>query len=352
MPAVNLVNPVIGTHDGRFHADELLACSMLRQLPEFRNARIVRTRDESQLSACSIVMDVGGIFDPSTNRYDHHQRGFNLTFKDFFEGSKWDIKLSSAGLIYVHFGQKVISGLVNKDIEDPMVCTLFHKIYSAFLSEIDAIDNGVSISDVPTRYSIHTGLSSRIDMLNPQWNQPDMDETSCFMTALEVVEKEFVSLVKHYANYWYPARHLVLVALIKRHEVDSSGHVVLLESWCPWQSHLHELERNELEASGRAVEYDPLNQSTVADRPLFCVYPRKEGTWSAQAIAVSGEDQFKNRIPFPEPWRGLRDEELSAVVGLPGCVFVHATGFLAVHKTRDGILHMVRATLKLSGLSD
>ncbi len=32
----------IGTHDGKFHADEALACYMLRLLPEYADAMIVR----------------------------------------------------------------------------------------------------------------------------------------------------------------------------------------------------------------------------------------------------------------------------------------------------------------------
>lgn len=35
----------IGTHNGVFHCDEALACFMLKQLPEYSEADIVRTRD-------------------------------------------------------------------------------------------------------------------------------------------------------------------------------------------------------------------------------------------------------------------------------------------------------------------
>jgi uncharacterized UPF0160 family protein len=40
----------IGTHDGRFHCDEVLACTMLRNHTEkFKNATIIRTRDQKLL---------------------------------------------------------------------------------------------------------------------------------------------------------------------------------------------------------------------------------------------------------------------------------------------------------------
>ena len=41
---------------------------------EFSPHRIVRTRDPVKLEPCDIVVDVGGVYDPNTQRYDHHQR--------------------------------------------------------------------------------------------------------------------------------------------------------------------------------------------------------------------------------------------------------------------------------------
>ncbi len=34
------------------------------------------------------------------------------------------------------------------------------------------------------------------------------------------------------------------------------------------------------------------------------------------------DNSFENRLSLPESWRGLRDDELSSVSGIPGCVFV------------------------------
>ena len=66
--------PVIGTHDGNFHCDEALACFMLKKLPEYAAAEIKRTRDPAQLATCDVVVDVGGVYDPTIHKYDHHQR--------------------------------------------------------------------------------------------------------------------------------------------------------------------------------------------------------------------------------------------------------------------------------------
>lgn len=63
----------IGTHDGRFHCDEALACAMLKNYTQkFRNATIVRSRDPKILEECDVVVDVGGKYEPP-RLLDHHQ---------------------------------------------------------------------------------------------------------------------------------------------------------------------------------------------------------------------------------------------------------------------------------------
>jgi len=85
----------IGTHNGTFHCDEALAVFLLRQTSTYKDADLIRTRDPVKLDSCDIVVDVGAVYDPSSQRFDHHQRGFAENF-----GQGFVTKLSSAGLIY------------------------------------------------------------------------------------------------------------------------------------------------------------------------------------------------------------------------------------------------------------
>lgn len=69
----------IATHNGKFHADEVFAVSLLRRLDRFKDAEIIRTRDAELLKTADVVVDVGGQYDPLTHRYDHHQvRNYSL----------------------------------------------------------------------------------------------------------------------------------------------------------------------------------------------------------------------------------------------------------------------------------
>lgn len=79
------------------------------------------------------------------------------------------------------------------------------------------------------------------------------------------------------------------------------------------------------------------------------LYPDTNDNWRIQAVPLN-EFSYSNRLPLPEEWRGLRDEELSAKSGIEKCVFVHASGFIGGNQTYEGALAMARRTLQMAGL--
>lgn len=61
------------THSGKFHADEVFATAVLEILLGKDKVEIIRSRDNSVIDSGDYVVDVGGVYDPKTNRFDHHQ---------------------------------------------------------------------------------------------------------------------------------------------------------------------------------------------------------------------------------------------------------------------------------------
>ncbi|KAI9634991.1 putative GAMM1 protein [Dioszegia hungarica] len=322
----------IGTHSGTFHCDEALAVFMLRQTDEFKDADLVRTRDPKKLEPLDIVVDVGGVYSPEAHRYDHHQRGFTEVFGS---GGFDKIKLSSAGLVYKHFGKHIIARRLGLPESDPNVSLLWHTLYAELIESVDAIDNGVNLTDGEVRYANRTDLSSRVKRLNPNWNEPTSDEVydAKFKEASQMTGEEFLGQLDYYANAWLPARDVVKAALDKRMEVDPSGAVVVFHQSCPWKDHLFNLE------------------PTLPPAPspiLYILYPESDtpsAKWRIQCVPKS-TDSFENRKSLPEAWRGVRDSELSAVAGVKGCVFCHAAGFIGGNETYEGVLEMARLALK------
>ncbi len=75
--------------------------------------------------------------------------------------------------------------------------------------------------------------------------------------------------------------------------------------------------------------------------PLVIVYPNTRGGWAAKVVRTTEHD-FEARFYFPLSWAGKRDQELSAITGVPGGVFCHNARFLAVADTKEHILEMIR----------
>ncbi|KAJ1661100.1 hypothetical protein IWQ61_000036 [Dispira simplex] len=316
----------IGTHNGTFHCDEALAVYLLIQTTKFADAQIVRTRDAKVLATCDAVVDVGGVYDADAHRFDHHQRGFEEVFSEHHT-----TKLSSAGLVYKHFGREIIAQLLN--LEEESVETLYIKLYDEFVEALDAIDNGIAQypKEVEPRYKDSTHLAARVSRLNPWWNQPDTDLDARFRRAMALAGGEFTERVRYYGLAWLPAYDLVYQAVKQRETVDQQGKIVVLETPCPWKDHIYAIEE----------------KLHLTNSILYVLYPdTANGNWRVQAVPVSN-GSFESRKPLPEFWRGCRDSELSEKAKLPGCVFVHASGFIGGHQTKDGALALARKALEL-----
>ncbi|KAJ2787893.1 hypothetical protein GGI15_000312 [Coemansia interrupta] len=322
----------IGTHNGTFHCDEALACYMLRRLDEFKDSKVVRSRDPAVLDTCDIVVDVGGVYDHEARRYDHHQRGFDEQFSADFK-----TKLSSAGLIYKHYGKDVIRAVLkDEQVEDGEVDILHNKMYESFIEGIDGVDNGVSRypEDIKPAYEVSTNLSARVGRLNPWWNEPEGDMDVRFAKAMATTGDEFQERVRYFALSWLPGRKIVEQGFESRYDVDPSGQIVLFEKFCPWKDHID------------SIEEELLQKNPETPKILYVLYPDPSNNWRVQAVPQS-PGSFKSRHPLPEAWRGLRDDELSERSGIEGCIFIHQSGFIGGNKTRDGALELARKAMTM-----
>ncbi|KAK3994661.1 metal-dependent protein hydrolase [Cladorrhinum sp. PSN332] len=337
----------IGTHNGHFHADEALAVYMLRKhIPTYSAAKLVRTRDPKLLDECDIVVDVGGEYDAAKNRYDHHQRTFNTTFPNR------ETKLSSAGLVYMHFGKQVIAQRLAQSEDSEQVGLVWRKIYESFIEALDAHDNGISAYDpagleaAGLKKKFSDGgftLGAMVGRLNPNWNdvrpedpvEAQAFEDKRFELASQRIGEEFDRDLDYFTSAWLPAREVVAEAFNSRKEYDPEGRIIVFKNQsAPWKDHLYTLE--ELEGEG-------------SPKPLYVLYPEKPGPdakWRVQCVPVS-KDSFTSRKPLPEAWRGFRDEELEGISLIPGGVFVHAAGFIGGNKTFGGALAMATKALEI-----
>ena len=312
-------NLIIVTHNGKFHADESLAVAMLRRLPAYKAAQVIRTRDESVINSADIVVDVGGVYDSNSHRYDHHQPSFHDTFSELHK-----TRLSSAGLVYKHFGKLLIQQNLSDAPKENLISVLFKKIYEKFIEPFDGIDNGIERYENPgePRYSKPLDIFDMVNDLNSGWGSNDRPQDEQFWKAVELVGYHLDRTLEFYCKSWLDARSLINTSFT--YAEKENNRYLVLETSCPWKEHLFDLE----------VE------NSFSGHFLYVIYPdTTSGTFRVQAVPVA-EGSFESRKSFPSTWRGLRDEELSNVSGIPGSIFVHVTGFIGGNKTKEGAIQM------------
>ena len=323
----------IATHDGAFHCDEALGCHLLRRTRAFAGAAIDRSRDGERWAKADVVIDVGAVYDAEKRLYDHHQREFAETF-----GRGFGTKLSSAGLVYKHYGEEIVREALTRAKrgeapDEKTVEKIYVKMYEEFIEGVDAIDNGVNMydTDAKAKYKDNTGLSARVKRLNPAWDEPFTPEKQMeqFEKAVALTGGEFDDVLEYYASKWLPARSHVESALDKAKSVHESGEILYLETFCPWKEHLYELEA----------------ERQMTTLPKFVLWQDPKG-FRVSTISLS-PSSFEFRKGLPTAWRGLRDDDLSKASGIPGCVFIHAAGFIGGNATYDGALAMAVAGLQM-----
>ena len=281
------------THNGNFHADDVFSIAALKSiLPSFK---LVRTRDAALINSADIVVDVGGEYDPETDRFDHHQRGG--------AGERENgIPYSSFGLIWQKYGLEICQG--KQDVANALD--------SGLVSEIDAIDCG-HVEGVSKGIS----LSQTIGMFNPTW-QEDSHFDACFDEAVEFASRVLARFIAA-ANGGISAKEIVAKAI----ENADDPRVIVLDKYTPWKRTVHAL----------------------SEEALYMVYPSQTGQWRIQTVPVE-PGSFENRKSLPEQWAGLSDDELKKVTGIDDAMFCHNGLFIAGAESFESTMKMAFIALQ------
>lgn len=295
------------THDGAFHADEVLATAVLLTL--FPGAEVVRTRDPGLTGVPSpdtVIYDVGGAYDPDLNLFDHHQRGAPVRE----DGSPY----SAVGLVWDRYGRDY---LLEIGVDPDLVNGVHGSVDRSLVLGIDLLDNGALD---PSSLGPAAGLTlpSLISDLNPPFDAPDGAERAWFNVAVREATGVLDARARA-AEASLRARREVLEAI----EAAGEGPVLELARGAPFNGAIRE---------------------AGADRILFVVHPRRTD-WVVSTVSVE-PGSYARRRDLPAAWAGLEGEALAAVTGVPDAVFCHRARFMAVAGTREGAFRMAELALK------
>jgi len=306
---------IVGTHSGTFHSDEVLSTFLLKFYDKTIKSVVIRTRNLEILKLCDVVVDVGGIIDPQTHRYDHHMKEFKEVFNENDKDLN-SIKLSSAGLIWKYLGKNILENVIKSlDLFEQNKTHIdeIHKlIYLDFIMGVDGMDNGVTQydKDIKPKYRLCGNFVDRISRLNPEWNMINIDVNERFKKGWDVAEDEFLSQIKKYANSYFLAYDIVEKSV--NEAIKENKLYIIMDTYCPWKKCLYEIEK----------------KLKIENKLLYCILPTSNNRWTSTAINLN-DHCMELRKPFPEEWRAKSGEELQKITGIKDAEFVHVSGFIS-----------------------
>lgn len=282
------------THSGSFQADDIFAVAIL--ILAIGEAKVVRTREKDQIAAADYVVDVGMLYDPTKNRFDHHQPGG--------AGQRPNgIPYASCGLVWKKFGEKLAGGKEETELIDTIL-----------MQPLDAHDNGVSIADYRFEnvraYSIVDFLYSFLPSLHES-------EENLYRIFMELVTIAKELLAREIAK----AKSLIIGEAKVREALETSPdkRILVLSEELPWR---------------RVLSNEP--------EVMFVVYPRNDGRWGVRAVQDTG---YISRRPLPVAWAGKTGKDLEEITGVSDAIFCHRALFMVVAGTKKGAMALAEIAL-------
>jgi uncharacterized UPF0160 family protein len=258
--------------------------------------QVLRSRAPASETGAEVVVDVGGVYDPSTGMFDHHQARGGVSSVNFgFTGC------AAAGLIWDAYGPAFVRSHYASVGGCPVdVYEVVRRVHAAVIADIDAIDTGArrpSVGEFTFSHYI-SGFNDPGKVGEP------MDFAAAVEAAGRALRNAVVTAVAEISDE----------VAVKEAISNQPGNVIVLDQY-------------------RFGMMECCKAANAAGKTIRrIVFPDPTGQWRVQI--VEGAESL------PSEWTGKSAEEFEAMTGIPGFVFAHAAGFIAGNRTREGAIEM------------
>ena len=323
-----MTHTTIATHSGTFHADDVFGVGVLMGI--FPSHTLLRTRNPALIATADFVVDVGGIWDAATGRFDHHQRGFTGTRParqvngDTGPTTVSGIGYASAGLVWSAFGTAYVQAWASTHghtLDAHAVADVANSLDHSLVQYLDIVDTGQG--DVAPGIF---GLSALIAQLNTHWLEEQGLDLEGKAKLLETRFREAIAITRKFLDHAISKKIAQIRAMdtVRQAPRLLAGKLLhLKEGGMPWTR-------------------------VVADEMpevMFVIYPDSDGNqYQIKTVPVE-PGSFDTRMDLPASWAGLRDQELAAVTGVEDSVFCHLNLFIGGARSFEGAMKLAELAL-------
>lgn len=210
------------THAGFFHADEVTGFVICRMAGICN--QLERLADLSSIPDDGIVADIGRDWDPSENRFDHHQ--------GFFPRESNGVPLASAGMLWSNFGMKAVQNITGEWSLD-----ITMRVDETFIQGIDThdADSSYKIEASCSSGKVRTlTISNAVSAMNNSDVQNHKAQYAAFMKAASFIDILLTSAIIGAKEFIEAKEKFAEIATIE------NGIIILAEA-LPWKEIVHEL---------------------------------------------------------------------------------------------------------------
>ncbi len=300
----------IGTHDGSFHADDVLAVAILTTI--YPNHQVVRSRDIDILNLMDILIDVGDVYDHRIKRYDHHMHN---PPKD-----KFGHMFSSAGLIWRHYAKIYLETIgIPKDFMFEgnvfdLITNVERHIRIHWIHPIDRADNGLAQGP--------TAISEIVRSMRPiHPERSDQRYNDLFIETVSMVSHIFKRSCFHSADH-----------VIAKTQCMNSEKKVLLDG---------KVIVSQLPFHNYKVLYATPSHFSICPSD---VYKGSELHFVVRPIIDVNTKSF--RTSFPQEVLGCRANTIEQRLGVKGVNYIHHNGHLALVNSEEEAIALCECLLK------
>ena len=314
----------IATHSGTFHADDVFGVGVLMGV--FPSHTLLRTRNQALIATADFVVDVGGTWDATKGRFDHHQRGFDgaRPAREVDGATVPGVGYASAGLVWSAYGAAYVSAwaaIQAQPLDAPAVAEIVNSLDHALVQYLDIVDTGQG--DVAPGIF---GLSALIAQLNTHWLEEQGLDQAAKAQLLETRFREAIAITRKFLDHAIGKKVAQIRAMdtVRQAPRLLGGRLLhLKEGGMPW------------------------TRVVVDEMPevLFVIYPDSDGNQYQIKTVPVAPGSFDTRKDLPASWAGLRDQELAAVTGVEDSVFCHLNLFIGGARSFEGAVQLAALAL-------